>query len=683
MARQRPFDSGFVFGLPTVGAPSLRPTDGAVAYVVSRSHADTLETTSHLELAPFTGRTASTDGTAKRLTAGPRDSAPRWSPDGMLLAFLRREDADAPAQVWLLPASGGEATRLSDLRGGVAELAWAPDGATLYCTSDVDPSQPPSAPTTAAKREGPEAPRTREVHDLYYRGDTIGWRGDTRRQIFRLELPGASSSSTSRGTNRGRVRQLTRGDFNHRSLAVSPDGTQLAFVSDRSRLRHERAPWGGELCVMPSTGGRVRRLVRDPLAAGGVAWAPHGRALGFVGSTAENIWQHYVYLVDNLVDAGGKAGGGVCRRLTDDAVEPQAGFFPIAAGPTLAWYRRRIVFAADARGSSGIYGVSPSGDLRPLRARPELIGGLDASPDGRRLAFVASTPDRPGELRTLDLARGRGHALTANAAPYLEDRAAGRSERFRVRRGGHAIDCWLLHPPEFDPRHRYPLVLEIHGGPNGFFGTGFNPLHQVLAGAGNLVLSVNPRGSTSYGADFTAAVFEDWGGEDALDLLAALDAACRRPYVDADRLGVHGYSYGGYMSAWLVGHHQRFRAAAVGAPVTNLVSMYGQTDITASFGERQWGGLPHDNLQHYLERSPLTYAEHVATPVLLLHGDADIRVPISQSEELFTALKRRGKSVEFVRFPGCSHLFLRVGHPSLRREYYDRVVEWFQRWLHG
>ncbi|MDA1061803.1 MAG: S9 family peptidase, partial [Chloroflexi bacterium] len=277
----------------------------------------------------------------------------------------------------------------------------------------------------------------------------------------------------------------------------------------------------------------------------------------------------------------------------------------------------------------------------------------------------------------------RGHALTAIAAPYLEGHAIGRAERFRVHRGGHSLDCWLLHPPHFDPRRRYPLLLEIHGGPNGHFGAGFNPLHQVLAGAGNLVLSVNPRGSTSYGADFTAAVYEDWGGEDALDLLAALDSASSRPYVDADRLGVHGYSYGGYMSAWLVGHDHRFRAAAIGAPVTNLVSMYGQTDIAASFGERQWGGLPQDNLAHYLERSPLTYAEHIGTPVLLLHGEADIRVPISQSEELFTALKRRGKTVEFVRFPGCSHLFLRVGHPSLRRAYYDRVTEWFQRWLHS
>jgi dipeptidyl aminopeptidase/acylaminoacyl peptidase len=648
-SRPEPFDSAFVFELPSVGAPALRPSDGAVAYVVTRSDAETFETSSHLELAPFSG------GAARRLTSGPRDGSPRWSPDGALLALLRREDADAPPQLWLLPSDGGEATRLTELAGGVAEYVWAPDGAALYCTSDVDPSR------AADGDEGPVRPRTREVHSLYYRGDTIGWRGETRRQVFRVEVPGGST------------RQLTRGDFHHRSLAVSPDGTRLAFVSDRSRRRDLRMPWGGELCVMPSTGGRVRRLVREPMASGGVAWSPDGRELAFAGTTEANIWQHYLYLAD--------AQTGACRQLTDDAVEPQTGFFPVIAAPPLAWHRGRIVFAADARGSSGIYSVSRSGELRAERSTREVVGGLDASPDGRRLAFVASTPDRPGEVRTLDVARRRGHALTSSAAAYLEGHAVGRTERFVVRRGGQALDCWLLHPPGFDARRRYPLVLEIHGGPNGYFGTGFNALHQVLAGAGNLVLSVNPRGSTSYGAEFTAAVFEDWGGEDHLDLLAALEAACRRPYVDAERLGVHGYSYGGYMSAWLVGHDDHFRAAAIGAPVTNLLSMYGQTDIAASFGEQQWGGLPHDHLEHYLERSPLSYADRVETPVLLLHGEADIRVPISQSEELFAALKRRGKTVEFVRFPDCSHLFLRVAHPSLRKEYYDRVVEWFARWL--
>ena len=642
--RARPFSSDFVLDLPAPGSPSIRPGDGAVAFVVTETNRETLATESHLELVPFRG------GEAQRLTAGPRDSAPRWSPDGSRLAFLRREEASAPPQVWLLPAGGGEATPLSTLRGGVAELGWAPDGATLFCTSDVDPDAGASDP-----------PRGREVRELYYRGDTIGWRGRTQRHVFAVD---ASS---------GRARQLTRGDYQHRALAASPDGESLAFASDRSRRRHERAPWGAELCVMPAGGGRVRRLARDLVALGGIAWRPGGTQIAFVGASEDNLWQSFVYLVE--------VADGSYRRLTGDRIGPQTGFFPIIASPPLVWRGGRVLFAADSQGSSGIYSVTPAGRVRPVRARREALGGLDATADGRRLAFVASTASSAPQVRTLDVESGRSHEVSSVGAHYLEAHPPGHVERFRVRRGGESIEARLAHPPGFDPRRRYPLVLEIHGGPNSFHGDGFSTLHQVLAGAGFLVLAVNPRGSTGYGGAFTAEVFEDWGGEDYRDLMAALDSACGRPYVDEERLGVHGYSYGGYMSSWIVGHSDRFRAAVVGAPVTNLVSMYGQTDIAVSFGERHWGGLPQDNLAHYLERSPLTYADRVETPVLLLHGEDDIRVPISQSEELFMALKRRGKTVEFVRFPGCSHLFLRVGHPALRKEYYDRAVAWLQRWL--
>ena len=342
--RPPPLDSGFVFDLQSPGSPSLHPEDGSVAYAVSGASRETLKNESHLELVPFSG------GESRRLTSGPRDSAPSWSPDGSRLAFLRTEESEdgapeAKPQIWLLPADGGEAEPLTALPGGVAELVWAPDCSAIYCTSDVDPSQP-----DAADDDAPKPPRTREVHEIYYRADTLGWRGDARRQVFRVEVVS------------GEAQQLTRGDYNHRALAISADGTQLAFASDRSRRRHERAPWGAELCVMPSEGGRVQRLVREPLADGGIAWSPDGARLAFVGCDADNIWQHYVHTVDT--------DGGEVRRLTDDALEPQAGFFPIASSPPLLWHRRRIVFLADARGSSGIYSVTRSGDS-PDGARAE------------------------------------------------------------------------------------------------------------------------------------------------------------------------------------------------------------------------------------------------------------------------------------------------------------------------
>ena len=223
--------------------------------------------------------------------------------------------------------------------------------------------------------------------------------------------------------------------------------------------------------------------------------------------------------------------------------------------------------------------------------------------------------------------------------------------------------------------------MDIHGGPHGAFYDAFNPVQQVLATAGYLVLAVNPRGSSTYGVDFVKAVLRDWGGEDYLDIMRAVDEACARPYVDADRLGVTGYSYGGYMAAWIIGHDSRFGAAVVGAPCTDLASMYGTSDIGVRFGEPQWGGRRGEALSAYLERSPLTYADGVETPALLLHGEDDARCPIEQSEQYFVALKRLRKEVELVRFPGCSHLFLRMGHPRMREEYLARALAWFDHHL--
>ena len=272
-------------------------------------------------------------------------------------------------------------------------------------------------------------------------------------------------------------------------------------------------------------------------------------------------------------------------------------------------------------------------------------------------------------------------------------------EKFTIETADYDVECRLYHPPDFDPGVKYPLVLEIHGGPNGAFYDSFVPWHQVLAGAGYLTLAVNPRGSSTYGEEFVNAVLGDWGGDDYRDLMAAVDAVCQRDYVDTERLGIHGYSYGGYMTTWAIGHTDRFRAAVAGAPCIDLWSMYGTSDIATSFGETQWanrlaGGMSIsrplvnelaegvDSMAYrLLQRSPITFAPRVETPVLLLHGEADARCPIGQSEQYFQVMKRLGKEVEMVRFPGCSHGFLRTGHVALRQAYLERMLAWFKHWL--
>ena len=654
--RPRPITSDFVYDLPTVASPAISPDGSRVAYASARIDRETMESESHIAVVPFGG------GPARRLTAGPRDRRPHWSPDGASIAFLRSasgEDGTAPPpQSWLLPLDGGEARQLNDLPAGVFSMTWTPDGAALICVGEVDPDAP-------GEDDDPSVPRVKHVNRIYYRADGLGWRGDMHRQLFRVD---ATSGATQ---------QLTRGDHDANVPVVSPDGSSIAFwSSDRSAARFRRIPGRFELCVIAIEGGRVERIVRNASGAGPIAWSPDGRRIAYVsGGEGDCFAQSYLHVVERF--------GGEAARITNDSLTPLLGALPLADPPPLRWAGRRIVFAANAEGSTGLYSATPSGStVERLRGERELVTECSVTPNGSRAALLATTLERPSEVIGVDLAGGRSRRLSDASDGYLREHSVASTERFSFRRGGLEIECWLTFPPGFDASRRYPLVLEIHGGPNGFFGNGWYPGHQILASAGNLVLWTNPRGSASYGHDFVSRVYEDWGGEDYEDLMAAVDRVIRRPYVDASRLGVHGYSYGGFMTSWTVGHTNRFRAAVVAAPVTNLVSMYGQTDISTVFGERQWGGPWWQNFEHYVEHSPLRYAPNVETPVLLLHGEADIRCPIQQSEEYYTALKRLGKTVEFVRFPGGYHGFVSSGHPAMRTAYYDRVVEWFDRWLH-
>lgn len=642
-----PIGPEIVFDLPSVSSPSISPDGAAVAHIRSRISRETMQTESQIWTVGFDG------GDERQLTAGPRDGAPLWSPDGSQIAFLRAAEVDAPRQIWLLPLAGGEAQRLTDLPYQVTACDWLPDGSALIAVVDVDPER-------LAADDG--RPRTRVLRSIYYRGDTLGYRVNAWQHLFRIDA------------QNGAAVQLTRGAFNHAHPVVSPDGRWIAFASDRSPQRQRRRPFGSELCLMPADGGDVQRLTPGVLSAGRPAWSPDGRSLAAALTEVQERQQSYLCRIDRQ--------SGARTRLTQGDLTPQSGFYPLSPPPPIRWNEAEIIFAADACGRSGVWRVDAGGNAEPeaVRAEAELISGIDISANGQRIAVVAAQPDQPGEL----LAQHGGQQaqrLTSVSNEYLAAHEPGAAEWFTIMRSGMPIPCGMMFPPGFDPSQRYPLVLEIHGGPHGFFGEGFNPLHQVIAGAGFIVLFVNPRGSSTFGPKFTHAVMGDWGGEDALDLLAALDDVCQRDYVDSERLGVHGYSYGGYMTSWLIGQTTRFNAAVVSAPVINLESMYGTSDIGPSWGRYQWRGRPADARQWYRERSPISYIDQVKTPVLLMHGEADHRCPISQSEEYFAALRDRGKRVEFVRFPDCSHAMLRVGHPLLQQEYYNRLTAWLLRYV--
>ena len=650
-----PIGSELAYEIVGVSDPAISPDGERIAFVRSwvEGESGKAESRSQIMVVSASG------GDPEAFTAGPGDGMPVFSPDGSTIAFLRRDDKKR-RQIWVIPTTGGEARRLCEMDRGVSSLVWSPDSSGLAVVADVDPEAPSKGD------EDDDAPSVRVARRIRYRADGGGWRGDAFHQLFVVD-------ATS-----GETQQLTSGEGEHWSPAWSPDGTRVAYVSDAVEGRDIRPVCG--VYVAPAAGGEAVLWSDGLTTVERPVWSPDGGRLAVIGSEdpEADVWiQGYVYLLEP---------GLPPRRLTDDSIKPQAGYGGAASSATdVRWTADgALLMLADARSESYIYRV-PAGDT----AASPVVGGrgqwsavsFDAT--GDRGAAVLSSTGSPSDIYAVNLGSRVAERLTDYNRGYFDEHRPATVERISIERGGLEIESRLYLPPDFDPSGSYPLVLTVHGGPHGAYYDGFEAQQQVLATHGYLVLAVNPRGSSTYGVDFTKAVHEDWGGEDFGDIMASLDELASRPYVDGGRIGITGYSYGGYMSAWAVGQETIFKAAVVGAPCIDLTSMYGTSDIGVTFGEVQWGGRRGEALEAYLEHSPITYAHRVEAPVLLMHGEDDLRCPIGQSEQFFVELKRLGKVAELVRFPGCSHGFLRAGPPKMREEYLRRLLGWFDRYLAG
>jgi len=634
-----------VYDLAPAGDPQLSPDGTRLLYALTRTDRATKKPATQLWLADRDG------GNARRLTwSGERNAGGRWSPDGKQIAFT--SDRVKKAGIFLIGEGTGEARELTHHNQPISDLAWSPDGTRIAYTTLYDPENPD-------EQEPPEgaAPKVRAIRRLDYKQDNRGYLGDTRSQVFVVEVAS------------GERRRLTSAPVDHWTPQWSPDGRTLAA--------HVRAPgnWYGQLGLIDAHSGETRRFGPVTGVVGAWAWSPDGGRILFAGDTAQT-YQLDFFLLD--------VASGAIRRLTDDLhCLPDTGFATIFPPAQPVWLdNRRALFHAVERGRSGLYTIDTESGAVETVVRWEAVNqGLSADRAGRHFAQSHASFARIGEISLYDRKAGETRIVTDYNGQLLKDTPPADWERLEVTRGKYEIEAWRLMPSGFDPAKRYPVVLDVHGGPNGYYGHAFNPMQQILATNGFLVVIANPRGSSSYGREFTQQVIRDWGGEDYLDLMAILDAALARPYADAERAGIYGYSYGGYMTAWTIGHTQRFRAAVCGAPCFDLESMFGTSDIGPTFGVEQWGAAPFETPDWYREHSPSTYAHQARTPTLIVHGEADDRCPIGQGEQMFATLSRVGCEVEFVRYPGGSHLFLRGGPPEHKEDYYTRVLAWFQSHL--
>lgn len=615
--------------------PALSPDGGRVVYVVRTLDVGQDRNVDELWL-------VGTDGEApRRLTAGPADSAPSWSPDGTRVAFVR------DGQLAVLPLAGGEAQVVTELAlGGAGAPQWSPDGNRLAFTAPVDPAGGADGPLVSDR--------------LDYQADGAGLFGAVRNQLHLLDLDG------------GRVRQLTDDREHAGTPAWSPDGTTLAFtrqVGDDSDLRF-RTPV--HLLAVDEPRARTRVVALADGVAATVGWSPDGSALLVVGWPGDPVG--HTHLLRVAVDGGAVTDltGALDRNVMPGATAYPGGLPHEADG--------RVWFCVRDRGCTHLWSAAVDGtDARPvLDGAGRVVSGLSVA--SGRAAVAVATPTSYGEITVVDLGSGDETVLTEHGSTLADVELFAREERTFAISDGTEVQAWLMSDPgQSGPR---PLLLDIHGGPHNAWNAAadeMHPYHQELVSRGWAVLLVNPRGSDGYGEAFHNGVSGAWGVADANDFLEPLDELVAEGLADPARLAVAGYSYGGFMTCWLTGHDDRFSAAVAGGTVADLVSMGGTCDDGHFLSAYELGGAPWQQPERYAAMSPLTRVADVRTPTLVIHGGADLTCPVGQAQQWHTALRELGVPTRLVVYPGASHAFILVGSPSQRLDYSRRVVDWLEQ----
>jgi dipeptidyl aminopeptidase/acylaminoacyl peptidase len=661
----RPITSKDLYQFKWVADPRVSPDGSLAAYTLVQvaEKGDKYETSLWV---------VATDGQSapRRLTSSTRDRSPRWSPDGRTLAFVRNATDTGAAQIYLLSLAGGEPRRLTDLAKGAGALAWSPDGKAIAFTSTTLPSD--TAPPDKDKSD------VRVVTRAVYRDNDEGWLDPTRHDHIYVVDVDLSADAPAK------ARAVTSGNYDEEDVQWARDGSQILFVSDRVDEPYYDNP-DDDAFAVPKNGGAMSKTIDIDGPIRGVAQSPDGKSYAFAGwinpahrqsyTQSAIFWSH-----DGTITKLTSGEAEVGSSVTGDQHPPRGG-----GGGPIVWSAdgKSLYLATTEHGRSNIVRI----DVATKAVESVTTGAHDvvaysATPNGSRFALTMSDGTHLSDLYALDPATKALTQLTHVNDDLFKQLTLSTPERITYKSfDGTPIEAWIVKPPDFSPTKKYPLILNIHGGPHAAYGETFFHEFQVMAARGYVVLAPNPRGSTTYGESFGNIIQYHYPGDDYKDLMVGVDTLLKRGYIDEKRLGVTGGSGGGLLTNWVVTQTHRFQAAVSQRSIADWAAWWYTADFTL-FTPSWFKEPPFKDPQEYALRSPITYIGNVTTPLMLVEGEADSRTPSgSGGYTMFRALKAMHKQTEMVVFPGETHELSRSGKPVHRVARLDHIIGWFDKYL--
>ena len=642
----------------------ISPDGEHVSYTLQRVDRETESKYSNLWVVPTSG------GEPRQFTQGDQsDAMPRWSPDGSQIAFLsKRTVKEKTPQIYLISFNGGEARKLTSIDGEIREMQWSPDGRKLLCAIRK---------TDAAELEKTEQQKklgvvARHYDRLFYKLDGEGYLPHERTHLWLID------ARTSK------AKQLTdHAIWDEFNPTFSPDGTSIAFFSNHV-ADPDLDPYAIDLFVISADGGEPRKIKTPEGSKMLASYSPDGKFIAYIGTDSKGLDYRNDCLWIVPAD-GSKPAKNLIEKYDIEVSGMVINDFgtPETMKPVWSNDGKKLYFQVGIHGSSLLKSIAVDGEnLKDVVGEGGVVSSFSFDDAQTRVAYQYGQMDDPGQVHVREVESGSTRILTRINHEVLD-----RSELSKVEEvwfkgpDKNPLQGWIMKPSSFNPRKKYPSILYIHGGPLTQFGKFFFHEFEVLAASGYVVYFCNPRGGKGYGEEHAGAIWGAWGSADYDDLMAWTDYMEKQPYIDRERMGVTGGSYGGYMTLWIIGHTKRFQAAITDRCVSNFVSEWGSSDMNWSFEYEMEAEPPYKDFKKWWDMSPMKYIGNAKTPTLVQHYENDLRCPIEQGEQAFVALKRLGVDTEFVRYPDEFHGMSRTGRTDRRIERIKHILRWFDKYL--